>query len=161
LPRDDEMRALLLSTLVLSSTGLTSPPLQRRMDESRGTTRRALTGALIPALFLGATSAEAAFPGEIRKADQSAIGVSRVAVPSQGEGAKGAGIPSVPLDTSGWKAESVWGVNGAKPSANGFWAGGESQKEKDALMNREAEDPWSRMLDGRTPAGAPALTTPS
>lgn len=111
---------------------------------------------LIPALFLGANAAEAAFPGEIRKADQSAIGVSRVEIPTEGKGAPGANIPTVPLDTSGWEVASV---SEAKPSKNGFWGGGESQKEKDALINRKAEAPFNRMLAGRT-GGAPALTTP-
>lgn len=148
-----------------------------------------LAGALIPALFLGANAAEAAFPGEIRKADresyphglalklsplcvapslltfscvaapflsESAIGVSRVEIPAKGEGAPGAKIPSVPLDTSGWEVASV---SEAKPSKNGFWGGGESQQEKDALINRKAEAPFNRMLAGRT-GGAPALTTP-
>jgi len=126
------------------------------MDKTRCSTRRAFAGALIPALFLGANAAEAAFPGEIRKADQSAIGVSRVEIPAKGEGAPGAKIPSVPLDTSGWEVASV---SEAKPSKNGFWGGGESQQEKDALINRKAEAPFNRMLAGRT-GGAPALTTP-
>jgi len=86
----------------------------------------------------------------------AAIGVSRVEIPTEGKGAPGANIPTVPLDTSGWEVASV---SEAKPSKNGFWGGGESQKEKDALINRKAEAPFNRMLAGRT-GGAPALTTP-
>ena len=80
-------------------------------------------------------------------------------VPEKGEGNKGANIPTVPLDTSGWEATSVWGADGAKASKNGFFGGGESQAEKDAIMKRKADDPFTRMLAG-TAGGAPALTTP-
>jgi hypothetical protein len=86
---------------------------------------------------------------------ESAIGVSQVEIPEKAAGSPGAGLTPVALDTSwtgGWAA--------AKPSKNGFWAGGESQKEKDALMNKKADGPFARMLAG-TAGGAPALTTPT
>ena len=61
-------------------------------------------------------------------------------IPANGEGNKGASIPPKPIDTSGWSATSVWGpaATSAKGNAgpNGFWAGGESQAEKDAIMKK-------------------------
>ena len=81
-------------------------------------------------LAAGAIPISEAPPATIRKADQSKVGVSRVPIPKQGEGNKGAGIPSVKLDTSGWNVDSVWG--GAKGSSgpNGFFAGGEDFGKK-------------------------------
>jgi len=151
------MRAILLSTLCVSATGFTSPHLPTRMDKTRCSTpeatlgRRAFAGALIPAVFLGAASAEAYSSAPIRKADQSLIGVSTVEIPAKGEGNKGAGQPPVPIDTSWAGKTSVWGPGGAVGNAgkNGFWAGGESQAEKDTIMkNPTAVAPFKRMVDG-------------
>jgi len=153
------MRVVLLSTLCVAAAGFTSPLLSSHVGKSRCPTpqatlgRRAFAGALIPALFLGANSANAAgmYAGEIRKADQTAIGVSQVEIPAKGEGNKGANIPSVPLDTSGWTATSVIGPNGAKGNSgpNGFYAGGESPKEKNALLRKPGtKGTWARMVTG-------------
>ena len=102
-----------------------------------------LCAGALPALFLGAAAANAENPGAPggRKANQDAIGVSRVTIPAKGEGNKGASIPSVPLDTSGWQGKTaVIGPNGAaggsiknKSRAPAFFAGGESEAEKAKL----------------------------
>ena len=90
--------------------------------------------ASIPALFL-ATAAKAENP-PIRKANQDAIGVSRVTIPQKGEGNKGAGITPVKLDTSGWSGkETVVGPNGAAGgSSRGFFNGGETSASFSALQ---------------------------
>jgi hypothetical protein len=106
--------------------------------------RAAISAAGAGALFLGVTAAEAAGMAAPRKADQSAIGVSRVTIPSKGKGSPGASIPEVPLDTSGWQGkEAVVGPNGAaggsiknKSLTSGFFAGGESEAEKQAIMKQ-------------------------
>jgi hypothetical protein len=102
-------------------------------------------GAL-PAVFLAAAAGPAtAAPGDIRKADQSAIGVSQVTIPKVGKGAPGASIPDVPLDVSGFKGKTaVIGPNGAeggsiknKSRTSGFFAGGELEDEKAKLMGKK------------------------
>lgn len=92
--------------------------------------RRAVTGAAFSALFLGAGAAQAE-SAPIRKANQDAIGVSRVPIPVKGEGNKGAGIPSVQLDICGFEGKTaVIGSNGAEGgSPNGFFDGGETKKK--------------------------------
>ena len=85
-------------------------------------------------------------PGVPRKAKQDLIGVSPVPIPKMGKGAPGASIPEVPLDPSGFQGKTaVIGPDGAeggsiknKSRAPGFFAGGESEKEK-------------RKLDGTSP----------
>ena len=100
---------------------------------------------------------------------ESAIGVSRVAIPSKGEGAKGANLPSVPLDTSGWQATSVWNAGGGSDSAakgnsgpNGFFGGGESKKDSDKLFIAGKKDAsktgvWKRMVDRKSPSEQKAM----
>ena len=119
----------MLAALFLSAVAF-GPPTSTVRDTAKPFTstslisRRAI-GAAIPAIFLGATAAEAA-PGDIRKANQDAIGVSRVKIPAQAEGAKGAGVLPVKIDTAGWKGssgkqEAVIGPSGAAGgSPNGF-----------------------------------------
>ena len=128
-----------------------------------------LAGALIPALLLRATPAEAA-PGEIRKANQDAIGVSRVPQLTEGVENRGAGFagkggptPAGGLATgdAGRKAvklaygyqekASVLGPSGANGNSgkNGFYGGGESEEEKAKIMNNKSSiNPWKRMVDG-------------
>ena len=99
--------------------------------------RRAFASAVIPALFLGATAAEAA-PGEIRKANQDSIGVSRVPIPDKAQGNTGAGVIPVKIDTAGWKGtggkqEAVIGPSGAAGgSPNGFLCLGDKDCYKKA-----------------------------
>lgn len=103
--------------------------------------RRTFAGAVLPALLLGASAAEAA-PGDIRKANQDAIGVSRVPIAPMAEGNKGAGVIPVKVDTAGWKGtsgtqEAVIGPNGAKGgSPNGFLCLG----DKDCYKKAETAD---------------------
>ena len=65
---------------------------------------------------------------------ESKIGVSDVPIPEKGEGSPGANIPKVTIDTSGWKATSSLSPK-SFAGPNGFYGGGESQKEKDSIMN--------------------------
>ena len=94
---------------------------------------------------------------------ESKIGVSDVPIPSKGEGNKGANIPPRKIDTSGWKATSVVGPKGAKGNAgpNGFYGGGESQAEKDAIMKGKktvgtVKTAFGISAPGGTVAAAPA-----
>ena len=97
--------------------------------------RRAFAGAA--ALFLGATAAEAK-PGDIRKADQSQIGVSRVTIAPMAQGSPGAGVIPVKVDTDGWKGtggnqDAVIGPSGAAGgSPNGFLCLGDKDCYKKA-----------------------------
>ena len=109
--------------------------------------RRAFAGAVIPALFLGVVPAANAAPGDIRKANQDAIGVSRVTIPKKAEGNKGAGVIPVDIDTSGWKGisgkqESVIGPGGADGgSPNGFLCLGDRdcyKKAENAKASKKA-----------------------
>lgn len=65
------------------------------------------------------------FDAPIRKADQSAIGVSTVPLPTKGKGAPGAGLGSVKIDAAGYKkcidGSAVIGPNGC---ADNFAASG-------------------------------------
>lgn len=65
------------------------------------------------------------FDAPIRKADQSAIGVSTVPLPTKGKGSPGAGLGSVKIDAAGYKkcidGSSVIGPNGC---ADNFAANG-------------------------------------
>ena len=114
----------------------------------RGLRRRAFAGAAFPALFLGSAAANAA-PGDIRKADQSAIGVSRVTIPKQAQGNPGAGVIPVEIDVSGWKGadgkqQSVVGPGGAEGgSPNGFLCLG----DKDCYKKAEKAKAASKKAD--------------
>ena len=62
--------------------------------------------------------------------------MSQVKIPAKGAGNKGAGIPEVKLDTSGWASKSaVDKVSNVGNGGEGFinFAGGESKAEKAAL----------------------------
>ena len=129
---------MLFAALYLSAIAYNLPsPAARGAEPCTSTSRRAFAGAAIPALFLGTTAAVAA-PGDIRKADQSAIGVSRVTIPKKAQGAPGAGVIPVDIDTSGWKGmsgtqEAVIGPKGAAGgSPNGFLCLGDKDCYKKA-----------------------------
>jgi len=99
--------------------------------------RRFFAGAVFPALFLGATAADAA-QSDFRKADPAAIGVSRVAIPEMANGSPGAGVIPVKIDLEGWKGtggkqEAVIGPSGAAGgSPNGFLCLGDKDCYKKA-----------------------------
>lgn len=162
------MHAILLSTLCVSAAGFSVPLLASRTDKLRCSSpeavlgRRAVAGALIPAVFLGPKSAQAfAYAGEIRKANQTAIGVSRVDIPKKGEGNKGANIPAVKLDTSGWSASNPLakkaGAN-SNSGPNGFYGGGESEAEKMALLGKKGvKGPTARIFTSGSGPGNTGL----
>ena len=93
---------------------------------------------------------------------ESLIGVSQVPIPAKGEGNKGASIPPRKIDTSGWKATSVVGPNGAKGNAgpNGFYGGGESQAEKDAIMKKKKTVGTVKTAFGISAPKSPAAAAP-
>jgi len=143
------LRCLCLG-LVLSVAAAFTPP-------AADLSRRSAVAAGLSALALG-SPAFAYSSAPIRKANQDLIGVSTVPIPAKGEGNKGANIPTVALK-KGWEGKtSVLGPDGATAKGtNGFWAGGESQKEKDAIMkNPVAISNTKRMFDGK--AGYNTLT---
>lgn len=118
--------------------------------------RRAVATS-IPVLFLGAAAAEAV-PGEIRKANPDAIGVSRVELPKQAAGNPGAGVLPVELDTAGWKGigggqTAVIGPSGAAGgSPNGFLCLG----DKDCYKKSEKKKKAAAAPAAAAPAAAPA-----
>ena len=97
-----------------------------------------LRTASIPLLVAMPALADSA---PIRKANQDAIGVSRVPIPSKGEGNKGASIPSVKLDTSWQTKTMVIGPDGAAGgSPKGFFDGGEHKDvSSDSKANPEVK----------------------
>merc|ERR1719230_1811337 len=114
-------RLLLLATLAVyaASFGMNARVMSRR---------QVLAASAGTAGFGVAGSAQAA---EIRKANQEAIGVSRVEKLDKGVGAKGIQKP-VKLSYGYEGQTSVFGPNGASGNSgpNGFWAGGEEPKKK-------------------------------
>ena len=68
-----------------------------------------------------------------------------MAIPSKAKGNPGANVPEVALDVSGFQEKTaVIGPNGAdggsikkQSRAPAFFAGGESEEEKQALMNKK------------------------
>lgn len=117
------LRLFLVAVLASCATGFGMSPLnQERMG------RRQALGAALASFGVGA--AQAANP-PIRKANQEAIGVSRVEKLSKGVGAKGV-QPPVKLNYGYEGKTSVFGPDGASGNSgpNGFFAGGEAPKKK-------------------------------
>ena len=123
------VRLLLVAAMAVCAAGFGMPPLNNAQE--RMGRRQALAASAAIAGFGFAGSASPVFAAEIRKANQDAIGVSRVEKLSQGVGAKGVQKP-VKLSYAYEGKTSVIGPNGAIGNAgpNGFWAGGEVPKKK-------------------------------
>ena len=75
--------------------------------------------------------------------------MSTVAIPAKAKGNPGANVPEVALDVSGFQGKnSVIGPDGAaggsikkQSRAPAFFAGGESEEEKQAIMNPKKAAP--------------------
>ena len=110
-----------------------------------------LAGAAIPALFLGVPAAYAA-PGDIRKADQSKIGVSLVTIPKQAVGSPGAGVIPVELDVSGWK-----GTNGKQEAVIG--PGGADGGSPNGVLCLGDKDCYKKAEKGKASKAVPVAST--
>ena len=127
LPQEDmAFRVLLIAMLAVIASGFGVSPLNAQDRMGR---RQALTASA--AAIAGFGLAGAAQAADVRKANQEAIGVSRVEKLSQGVGAAGVQKP-VKLSYGYEGKSSVLGPNGAIGNAgpNGFWAGGEAPTKK-------------------------------
>lgn len=123
------MRYLLQLGLFAVAAAAYTPPLARQLG------RRQLVVGTASLLSFGGVQKAEAVPGEIRKADQSKIGVSRVPDLKLGQENRGAGFAGkgegqrkgVPLKYDYKTKTSVFGPSGAAGNSgpNGFFAGGE------------------------------------
>jgi hypothetical protein len=172
------MRSLLAALFCACAAGFAGPTVSKQSVARHASPvallgrRRALAGAATTAFFMAGAPAANAYPaqsgfGEIRKANQDAIGVSQVNLPTIGNGAPGASLPTVKIDLNGWKGLSgeqvaVIGPNGAAGGSlkNGFYGGGESPEAKAKLMKRPSKtyNPFNQMVRGGLPGAGRALT---